>query len=166
MKKLLIIAALVLTTAVAAIAQPRAIGGRLGWGAEVSYQHNVGNNFIEVDVGLPGWGALGLGATAIYDFVIAQPQWTPGTWTFYAGPGAQVGMGFGNGWATSSIAVAGQVGLSYRFEFPLELSVDLRPSLGVGITSIRNDDGTTTTRPTFVGNYLGFVPCIGVRYAF
>ncbi len=165
MKKLLIIAALVLTTAVAAIAQPRAIGGRLGWGTEVSYQHNVGNNFIEVDVGLPGWGALGLGATAIYDFVIAQPQWTPGTWTFYAGPGAQVSMGFGNGLA-SFIAVAGQVGLSYRFEFPLELSVDLRPSLGVGINSIRNDDGTTTTRPTFVGNYLGFVPCIGVRYAF
>ena len=163
MKKLLIIAALVLTTAVAAIAQPRAIGGRLGGYAEVSYQHNVGNNFIEVDVGIPGWKP-GFGATAIYDFVIAQPQWTPGTWTFYAGPGAQVGMGFDNSRASSSIAVAGQVGLSYRFEFPLELSVDLRPS--IGITTIRYNDGTTTICPNFIDNYYIFIPCIGVRYAF
>jgi hypothetical protein len=42
MKKIIVIAALMLGFAVAAVAQPRAIGGRLGNGAEVSYQHSLG----------------------------------------------------------------------------------------------------------------------------
>lgn len=166
MKKFILIAVIALSTAIAAIAQPRAIGARLGWGAEVSYQHNLGNNFLELDLGLPGWGGIGIGLTGIYNFVIAQPQWTPGTWTFYAGPGAQIGLGFGGGSVSSTIGVAGQVGLSYKFEFPLELSLDLRPSIGVGISSARNEDGSTTTSAGFYGNYFGFIPCLGIRYAF
>ena len=51
MKKIIVIAALMLGFAVAASAQPRAIGGRLGNGAEVSYQHTLGQNFLEIDGG-------------------------------------------------------------------------------------------------------------------
>ena len=49
MKKIFLIAALALGFAVAASAQPRAIGVRVGNGGEVSYQHSLGNNFLEVD---------------------------------------------------------------------------------------------------------------------
>ncbi len=165
MKKILLIAVLALTTAFAAIAQPRAIGARLGWGAEVSYQHNLGNNFLELDLGLPSFGALGVGLTGVYDFVIAQPQWTPGTWTFYAGPGAQVGTSFGAGVFAMNVGVVGQVGLSYQFQFPLELSLDLRPGLGFAFGSA-SYGGETVAVGGFYFNYLGFVPCLGVRYAF
>ena len=41
MKKIILVAALVLGFAVAAVAQPRAIGIRGGFGAGLSYQHTV-----------------------------------------------------------------------------------------------------------------------------
>jgi hypothetical protein len=52
MKKIILAAALVLGFAVAASAQPRAIGVRIGNGGEISYQHSMGSNFLEVDGGL------------------------------------------------------------------------------------------------------------------
>lgn len=59
MKKIIIIAALALGFAVAASAQPRAIGGRLAYGLEASYQHTVrGADFVEANLGLFGFGAI------------------------------------------------------------------------------------------------------------
>lgn len=151
MKKFIILA-VALFTAAAMYAQPRAIGGRLGWGAEVSYQHFVKNaDFVEIDLGLFTWD---LNLTALYDFTFAQPQWTDrGSWAWYAGPGAAVGLGVLNGYNRFNVAAAGNVGLSYSFWFPLELSFDIRAQLGVAI-----HDGA--------GFYWGVGPAIGVRYRF
>ena len=152
MKKIFIAAALVLGFAVAASAQPRAIGLRLGWGAEASYQHTVYNeDFVEVDLGLCTFD--GLNASAVYNFMIAQPAWTDrGDWGFYAGPGLAVGMG---GLTTDSayfnLGVAGQVGLEYTFWFPLQLSFDISPVLGFGFN---------------YGFHWSVMPAIGVRYRF
>ena len=133
MKKILVIAALMLGFAAAAIAQPRAVGLRLGYGAEVSYQHTLGDNFIEADLGVLGFGAT-FNANAIYNFMIAQPQWTDrGEWGFYAGPGIALGGGGVRGAGHFDLAVAGQVGLEYTFWFPLQLSIDIRPQLGVAV---------------------------------
>lgn len=136
MKKILLVAAMVLGFATAAVAQPRALGLRLGSGAEISYQHTIGSNFISVDGGL-GLnvynGGVSVGATGIYNFMIAQPQWTDkGDWGFYAGPGANIGIGMGE---TShfNLAAAGAVGLEYTFWFPLQLSIDFRQHLGYSI---------------------------------
>ena len=134
MKKVILVAALVLGVATAAIAQPRAVGLRMGYGAEASYQHNIGKaNFIEADLGL---GILGqrdssstasINIAATYNWMLAQPQWTDrGEWGFYAGAGAALGIS-----NTINIGVAGQVGLEYTFWFPLQLSVDIRPQLGL-----------------------------------
>ena len=85
MKKIILIAAMVLGFAVAAVAQPRAIGLRGGWGAELSYQHTHGFNFIQADLGLNTFNAVH--GTAVYNFMIAQPQWTAeGEWGFYNMP--------------------------------------------------------------------------------
>ena len=115
MKKIILVAAMVLGFAVAAAAQPRAIGLRLGNGAEVSYQHTMNNDFLSVDGGLgldiynSNNNALFVGATAIYNFMIAQPLWTEeGEWGFYAGPGANVGLGIGSP-AHFNLAAAGAV---------------------------------------------------------
>ena len=106
MKKIILIAALVFGVAVAATAQPRAVGGRLAYGVEASYQHYT------------------------YNFMIAQPAWTArGEWGFYAGPGASVGLDL-IGRSEFVFGVVGQVGLEYTFWFPLQLSVDLRPQIG------------------------------------
>ena len=137
MKKIIILAAMVLGFVVTATAQPRAIGLRLGNGAEASYQHSLGQNFIQIDGGLGidiyNGNALGVGATAVYNFMIAQPQWTDrGEWGFYAGPGVNAGAVLGSQ-TSVSLAAAGMVGLEYTFWFPLQLSVDFRQHLGYSI---------------------------------
>ena len=180
MKQFILVALIALSTAFVATAQenenntsepvqvsftnngPRAIGARFGWGAEVSYQHNLGKNFMEIDLGIPGWTALGIQATAIYDFIIAQPQWTPGTWTWYAGPGLQAGVAFRKDFFSTLLGIAGQVGLSYRFEFPLELSVDIRPTIGAYFGSL---NGESFFKVYDVWGAI-FAPHVSVRYAF
>jgi hypothetical protein len=153
MKKIIVLAALILGFSVAAAAQPRAIGVRIGNGGEISYQHTLGQNFLEVDggLGLGLDGVFNVGATGIYNFMIAQPQWTSqGTWGFYAGPGVGVGLGLGE---TNyfTLAVAGMVGLEYTFDFPLQLSLDVRPQIGFGFGH---------------GLHWGVMPALGVRYKF
>ena len=140
MKKIILIAALVLGFAAAASAQPKAIGLRIGYGAELSYQHNVGANFIEADFGLESFKNLGVAAT--YNFSIAE---FGDGFKFYAGPG--IGLGFAE---SLMVGVAGQAGIEYNFaSAPVNISVDVRPYfdfMGVGL--------------------VGWYPHIGVRYNF
>ena len=68
MKKIILVAAMMLGFAVAASAQPRAVGIRIGNGGEVSYQHQLGRNFVEVDAGLEyefGVGDFNVGVSGI-----------------------------------------------------------------------------------------------------
>ena len=130
MKKIILIAAMVLGFAVAASAQPRAIGVRIGNGGEISYQHSLGNNFLEVDGGLGvGFdGVFNVGATGIYNFMISE---FGDGFGFYAGPGASVGLGLGDA-NYFTLGVAGMIGIEYTFDFPLQLSLDFRQHIGIG----------------------------------
>ena len=151
MKKIILVAALVLGFAAAAAAQPRAIGIRGGFGAGVSYQHTVGANFIDADLGFGN----GLNLAATYNWMLAQPQWTSrGEWGVYAGPGAALGLGFGDA-SFFNIGVAGEVGLEYTFWFPLQLSVDIRPQLGL-----------VTAGGASAFGLWGWYPTLAVRYRF
>ena len=130
MKKIILVAALVLGFAVAASAQPRAIGLRGGWGAELSYQHGFGADFLQADLGLNTFDSVH--GSVVYNFMIAQPAWTSrGEWGFYAGPGASVGLGLGEA-NYLTLGAAGMVGLEYTFWFPLQLSLDFRQHVGIG----------------------------------
>jgi hypothetical protein len=152
MKKILIIAAMMLAFAAAAVAQPRAAGLKLGWGSEASYQHTVnGADFVEATLGLND--AIAFNASATYNFMIAQPQWTDkGEWGFYAGPGASLGMNLGTGTDRYfHISAAGMVGLEYTFWFPLQLSFDIKPQFGVGFNH---------------GFHWNIMPSLGARYRF
>ena len=147
MKKIILVAALILGFAAAAAAQPRAIGLRGGWGAELSYQHSFDANFLQADLGLNTFNSIN--GSVVYNFMIAQPAWTSrGEWGFYAGPGASVGLGLGEA-NYFTLGAAGMVGLEYTFWFPLQLSIDIRQHVGIG-------NGLWT--PTSVG--------LGVRYRF
>ena len=119
MKKFIMVIAAVLCLSSAAFAQSRALGVRATYGAELSYQHSIGSNFVEADL---GWFKNGFYLTGVYDFVFASE----GNFNFYAGPGAAVG--FYNDSETSGInlGIAGQLGLEYNFNIPLQLSLDWR----------------------------------------
>lgn len=145
MKKIIIAAVLTLGFAVAASAQPKALGARFGYGADLSYQHYAGGaNFIEADLGLGEFAYLNVAAT--YNFMIAQPDWTSqGEWGFYAGPG----IALATGKDLFHIGIAGQVGLEYTFNFPLQISLDVRPQFSF----------------TNFG-FWGWAPHLGLRYRF
>ena len=68
MKKILTLLVGVLCFVAAASAQPRAFGLRIGYGAEVSYQHDLSDAFAELDLGLVGKD--GFYVTGVYDFIL------------------------------------------------------------------------------------------------
>ena len=118
-----------LAFAAVASAQPKAVGVRVGNGAEVSYQHYLGgSNFIEADL---GFMSNGFRLTGIYDFDLGSA----GNFNFYVGPGASLGFvngtdGNGNAKTYFSAAVVGQVGAEFAVPgVPLNFSLDWRPAI-------------------------------------
>ena len=142
MKKLLIVAVLAVAS-IMAYAQPRAIGVNLGPWSSFSYQHGFGeSNMLDVaaNVILPLDGKhTGVGGHVTYDWIDpfnAPVPWDKkGEWHWYMGVGGSGGFVFtmvndGTSWWYAG--VAGHIGIEYDFWFPLQLSLDWRPSLGVG----------------------------------
>ena len=136
-----------------------AIGLRLGdsdgFGAEVSYQRALGsNNRLEVDLGWrSGSSYNGFKLVGLYQWV-----WVlDGDFNWYAGVGGGVGSyNFDNKNIDDRtfVLAAGDVGIEYNFDIPLQLSLDFRPELGFGGS---NDNFT---------NDLDFDIALGIRYRF
>jgi len=156
MKKVIVLSVVLFASVIAMNAQPRAIGGRFTWGGELSYQHGFGErNMLQLDLGLSGLiGAYGVQLTGTYDWVFPISSWKhDGSWNWYVGPGA--GLGFYDGYLFAGIA--GMVGVEYNFKFPLQLSLDYRPLIGLGFGK---DHELGLHTPGFYGIALG------VRYKF
>ena len=160
MKKLILVALAFMgfATVNAQDISENAIGLRLGdsdgFGAEVSYQRALGdNNRVEIDLGVrSGNGYDGFKLAGIYQWV-----WVlDGDFNWYAGAGGGVGSysfdnvpsGFDD--SETFFFAAGNIGIEYNLDFPLQLSLDARPELGFG--DFRDD--------------LDFDIALGVRYRF
>ena len=140
-KSILLVAILAFVGAATAVAQPRAIGVNLGYGVDLSYQHSLGEaNMLDVSINIPGFN--GLGAKVTYDWInpfgTAIPWDYKGEWKWALGLGASGGMynlfdpNEDTHWY---VGAAAHVGVEYDFWFPLQLSLDLRPTLGVDNTA-------------------------------
>ena len=163
MKKLVLLSLFVVAMATAAFAQPRAIGARIGYGAEVSYQHTLSEqNMVQVDLGLPGFNSIE--AVATYNWMNPGGHMIPwehkGEWNWYAGVGAGGGFRWGDALypAQGFAGVAGMVGVEYNFWFPLQLSVDYRPMVGIQASS--NQVGF------YGGGLFAGAIALGARYIF
>ena len=152
-----------------AAAQPRAIGANLGGGLGFSYEHGFGEkNMLDVAVSFPLAGLFdkhyGVGANITYDWIDpfnAPVPWNEkGEWHWYMGVGGAAGI-YGFTAPDWFVGAAGHFGIEYDFWFPLQLSVDWRPSVGVVGRHSNNGGG-------FGFNTLGLYDGItlGVRYKF
>ena len=179
MKKILLIAILAVASLVA-YAQPRAIGVNLGPWSSFSYQHGLGEaNMLDVaaNVFLPIQSPhIGVGGHVTYDWIDpfnAPVPWNEqGEWHWYLGVGGAGGYGWnantyvagvgnvGNAWNWGYLGAAGRIGIEYDFWFPLQLSLDWRPTLGAGLFDDQNGGAEA-------GLYWE-MSCIslGVRYKF
>jgi len=139
MKKAFLVLALSVMAIAAAVAQPRAIGARLGWGVDLTYQHQLGNNKIHLDVGVPFFN--GVQGVCTYDWINPGGTNVPwsgnGQWNWYVGVGAGVGYhGFYNNEnytkhpANLGVGVAARLGIEYRHKFPMTIAIDWRPVFG------------------------------------
>ncbi|MFT4803986.1 MAG: hypothetical protein ACJAZK_001276 [Psychroserpens sp.] len=161
MKKLflVVLALTCFTTVNAQDISENAIGLRLGdsdgFGAEISYQRGLrDNNRVEIDLGLrSGNGYDGFKLAGIYQWV-----WVlEGDFNWYAGVGGGIGsysfdrpFNDNNDDSETFLFAAGNIGIEYNFDFPLQLSLDARPEFGFG--DFRDD--------------LDFDIALGVRYRF
>lgn len=147
MKKIFMLALVAMAGVAFAVAQPRAIGANLGGNMGFSYQHTLGANMIDLTLGFPfahDWD-FGFRATCTYDWIDpfnATVPWNEkGEWHWYMGVGA--GAGFyginvsGENFLAATVGAVGHFGIEYDFWFPLQLSLDYRPSIGVAVN--KND---------------------------
>lgn len=163
MKKIITTIALVIGFTMAIYAQPRAIGARLGYSAEVTYQHQLGSNMFELEVGLPGF-YNGIEAVGTYDWIFPINSWAyEGSWNWYAGVGAGVGFSWRHNYA--NFGVAGRIGVEYNFEIPLQLSMDYRPVIGPRFHFKDNYDDNGYIKFNDYGLYSGAI-ALSIRYVF
>lgn len=128
MKKfLLLVVAVVIASTAFAQDYKNSIGLRLGNGAEIQYErHFSAKNYLEVNAGLYGFGKSFFG-NATYNWNCCEWDWTPnaGKWFLSAGVGASLGL-----WEEAfQVGVAGDVAFGIRFNKPVTLSLDYRPTV-------------------------------------
>ena len=135
---------------------PNALGLRMGdsdgFGAEVSYQRALSDsNRLEFDLGWrSGNNYDGFKLAGLYQWV-----WRiDGAFNWYAGVGGGLvsfsGTNSLEGTDGTSVFAAGDVGIEYNFDIPLQISLDFRPEFG-------NSDFTDNTV---------FDIALGLRYQF
>ena len=131
------------------------LGNNDGFGAEISYQRALGdNNRLEADL---GWrNSKDVDAFKL----VGLYQWVwniDGGFNWYAGAGGGIGSWSSNyqGIKNSGTVLfaAGNIGIEYNFDFPLQLSLDMRPELYFNSDGYRNDN-------------FGPDLALGVRYKF
>jgi hypothetical protein len=137
MKKMILTLALVagMMSTLSAQSEKNAIGLRFGNGGEITFQSTLSTtNRLELTLGLNSWdnnqGYSGFGLTGIYQWVWNLDELAPG-FKWYAGLGPQIGSWSGDhnsDYKGFALGIAGQVGIEYNFNIPLQLSLDYRPS--------------------------------------
>jgi hypothetical protein len=175
MKKLSVLFVILIATCTVAMAQPRAIGGRIGYSIGPSYQHSIGEkNMLQADIDILGywWGAQG---TLTFNWIGNIASWSNvGDMNWFAGVGVGGGYRWGWGWGRvwrywdgyyggwggyGFVGVAGMGGVEMNFKFGLQVSVDWRPLIGPSIYKGGHVDYF------WEGLYVGAIG-LGVRYKF
>lgn len=118
------------------------LGDNDGFGGEISYQRALGsNNRLEADIGWRNSNDVdALKVTGLYQWV-----WNiDGGFNWYAGVGGGL-----TSWSYDNknnkdsgvgLFAAGDIGIEYLFDIPLQLSLDFRPELYFGSDKWRKDN--------------------------
>lgn len=108
------------------------LGTNDGFGSEISYQRKLSsNNRLELDLGWRnGNNVDAIKLTGLYTWVWNIDQ----GFNWYAGFGGGLGSWNTNvnGYKDNGTFAyaAGDIGIEYNFDFPLQISLDLRPEIG------------------------------------
>jgi hypothetical protein len=177
MKKLSFLAIILIATCTFAMAQPRAIGGRIGSSIGPSYQHQIGEkNMIQADLDFLFYGLWGVQGTVTFNWLVPLVNVNAGQLNLY--PGVGVGGGYewwnwggwrggplyNGGYGTGFVGVAGMIGLEWCFKFPLQLSFEYRPLIGVEL--LKYWDKKSINASFYYNGLWSSAIAVGVRYKF
>lgn len=134
------------------------LGDNDGFGGEISYQRGLSsNNRLEFDLGWRNSKHVdAFKLTGLYQWI-----WNiDGGFNWYAGVGGGLGSwsvdkDYGDA-SGSFFFAAGDIGIEYLFDFPLQLSLDIRPELYL------NNNGDNKFREDSFGPDIA----LGIRYRF
>ncbi len=126
MKKIILSLALAVVAISFANAQDNAIGIKAGYGVDLSFQKGLGSNRLELNLGLNSLDNKVVALNGLYQWMFDLSQLADG-FNWYAGAGATVGFGNDNFW----LGAAGNIGIEYNFDFPLQLALDWTPTLWI-----------------------------------
>lgn len=168
MKKILLSILLVVAVVCAAIAQPRAIGARIGNNIEFSYQHSILMDcMLDITAGATnvwnGWAYAEANIMLDKIFYLGS-----GDWALFAGGGIGAGYAYGYKWADNDykpyrLNLGAQFGVEYSFKFPLTLSLDVRPMFNVLQFASQSNSARAEVYPMYY-NFMNVA--LGVRYRF
>ncbi len=125
------------------------LGDNDGFGYEISYQRAFGDtNRLELDLGMRSNNNVeALKLAGVYQWV-----WNiDGGFNWYAGVGAGLGRWSAPIGSDTFFFAAGDIGVEYNFDFPLQVSLDFRPEFG---------------SDTYYKDNYGTDIALGVRYKF
>ena len=128
------------------------LGDNDGFGGELSYQARLSStNRLELDLGWRNGNSYSaFKLTGLYQWVFPLD----GDFNWYVGAGGGISSFSGKdnfkGNNSTAFFVAGDIGIEYNFDIPLQLSLDFRPEIG-------NNDYTDNTV---------FDIALGIRYRF
>ena len=131
------------------------LGSNDGFGAEVSYQRQLSsNNRLELDL---GWrNSKDVGAAKI----VGLYQWIweiDNNFNWYAGAGGGLGTWSsnfqGNKNSGTFVFGAGDIGIEYKLDIPIQISLDFRPEIYFNSSGYRSSN---------FGSDIG----LGIRYTF
>ena len=137
MKKIILIAAMVLGFAVAADAQGWRAGARVGSGfqAQGEWSYN-GADYVEARFGM-GWyhGGLTADFTALHNWNICTMDWTPSVGQWFVDAGAGLTIGGRANFVNLGVAGCAKLGLEFN-DAPIRLSLDWTPAFGPAIVYV------------------------------
>ena len=118
------------------------LGSNRGFGTEISYQMKLNSeNRAEFNLGWRSSNSVSaIKLNGLYQWVWPLEQ----GFNWYAGVGGGLGSfsnSIPNGDSGTFIFAAGDIGIEYNFDFPLQVSLDLRPEIG-GNGYFENSFGT------------------------
>lgn len=192
MKRLIILLALVSLSAISAHSQSKIIGARIGANTiEASYLEEFSSDFFfEANAGFDIYkGETGIKAELLLNYVVLNPSFTSeGEWSVYTGLGIAAGYVYDmslstftyrdiwNGYSAQvhnrwgkgpMIGVPFQVGISYTFDFPVRLSLDIRPTLGFHLAKTVHPDSNAGRLGIYGAGLANcYYPRLSVHYFF
>ena len=118
------------------------LGSNKGFGSEISYQMKLDSeNRAEFNLGWRSGNSVNaIKLNGLYQWVWPLEQ----GFNWYAGVGGGLGSFSNNnvnGNSGTFVFAAGDIGIEYNFDFPLQVSLDLRPEIG-GNGYFENSFGT------------------------